>query len=111
MKERGDRRSPLYKRRLTGTKGIGRLAAHKLARRMSVISVPDSRVIQDDLEAISAKIDWNKIEACETLVEAGRDDAVGIAPIDAEDKVGTTIVLTDLHREWTPAEPRESYGR
>src|SRR5437868_7076372 len=29
IKEVGDRRSPLFKRRFTGAKGIGRLAAHK----------------------------------------------------------------------------------
>src|SRR5262245_46833456 len=57
VKEKGDRRSPLYKRRFTGAKGIGRLAAHKLARWMRVDSVPDSDAIQDDVKAISARID------------------------------------------------------
>jgi hypothetical protein len=104
VKEQGDRRSPLYKRRFTGAKGIGRLAAHKLARRMSVSSVPDSKIIQDDLEAISATIDWNKIEACETLEQAGATDAVDVASIDAQHSVGTTILLTDLRRKWTPTE-------
>ena len=33
LKERGDRRSALFQRRYTGAKGIGRLAAHKLAKK------------------------------------------------------------------------------
>jgi hypothetical protein len=44
MKEVGDRRSPLYKRRFTGAKGIGRLAAHKLAKRVRITSVPHRSV-------------------------------------------------------------------
>ena len=38
-KEEGERRSPVFKRRYTGAKGIGRLAAHKLAELLSVYSV------------------------------------------------------------------------
>lgn len=104
VKEKGERRSAIYKRRFTGAKGIGRLAAHKLAKRMRVTSVPDSNAIQDDLEAISAKIDWNKIEEYETLEEAGATDAVTVESIDADDQVGTRILLTDLRRKWTPTE-------
>jgi hypothetical protein len=48
VKEQGDRRSPVYKRRFTGAKGIGRLAAHKLSKKMNIVSVPDSKVIRDD---------------------------------------------------------------
>src|SRR5437667_12551478 len=38
-KEEGERRSGRFKRRFTGAKGIGRLAAHKLARKMEVKSL------------------------------------------------------------------------
>src|SRR5687767_8944404 len=38
IKEEGDRRSPLFGRRYTGAKGVGRLAAHKLARFLAVES-------------------------------------------------------------------------
>src|SRR6266567_386834 len=40
LKESSDRRSPRFRRRFTGAKGIGRLAAHKLARTVEVSSVP-----------------------------------------------------------------------
>jgi hypothetical protein len=52
------RRSPKSKRRYTGAKGVGRLAAHKLAWLMEVESASS-----DSSEApISASIDWEKIE-------------------------------------------------
>ena len=39
LKDQGTRRSTVFGRRYTGVKGIGRLAAHKLARRVEVSSV------------------------------------------------------------------------
>ena len=38
LKEEGERRSTRFHRRYTGAKGIGRLAAHKLARKLEVTS-------------------------------------------------------------------------
>ncbi|HET6880582.1 MAG TPA: ATP-binding protein, partial [Pirellulales bacterium] len=104
VKEQGDRRSSLYKRRYTGAKGIGRLAAHKLAKRMTVVSIPDRNAIRDDLTPISASINWNKIEACETLEQAGATDAVAVEAVEADNGVGTDILLTELRRKWTPSE-------
>lgn len=45
IKDEGERRSVRYKRRYTGAKGIGRLAAHKLARFIHVSSIPDDKVL------------------------------------------------------------------
>ena len=39
LKDQGTKRSTVFGRRYTGVKGIGRLAAHKLARRLEVSSV------------------------------------------------------------------------
>ena len=39
LKEQGTRRSTVFGRRYTGVKGIGRLAAHKLARKLEVESI------------------------------------------------------------------------
>lgn len=46
-KNTSDRRSPWFKRRFTGEKGVGRLAAHKLAKNLEVISRKWSK--QNDL--------------------------------------------------------------
>jgi len=59
-KDTGDRRSTLFKRKYTGAKGIGRLAAHKLARVLEVESL--SKNNGKPPTGVSAKIDWDGIE-------------------------------------------------
>ncbi len=76
VKEAGDRRSPYYKRRFTGAKGVGRLAAQKLAWNLSALSVPDATVFGDDADAVQATIDWKKIDDCETLDDEMMDHAI-----------------------------------
>src|SRR5947209_18099570 len=51
LKDEGNRRSKLFKRRFTGAKGVGRLAAHKLASRIGIESKAKGRS-----ELISASI-------------------------------------------------------
>src|SRR4051794_23369634 len=66
FKEEGDRRSGHFRRRYTGSKGIGRLASHKLAKFMevnSVFGVPG----QPSAKSICASIDWERIEQEEYL--------------------------------------------
>ena len=101
FKELGTRRSTRFGRRYTGVKGIGRLAAHKLARRLEVESVTSGT----SPTALHAVIDWDKIEGYETLDDippgtisfgerAARPDALS----------GTTLTLSRLRRKWTQAE-------
>lgn len=61
FKEEGARRSDHYGRRYTGSKGIGRLAAHKLAKFMEVSSVR-GKPGKSSRRAIDATIDWERIE-------------------------------------------------
>ena len=106
LKEDGSRRSLLYKRRYTGAKGIGRLAAHKLAKHLRIISVPSSETSPDS-SITDASIDWDVVEAQETLDDLSATDAIQIEPaqrVGANSKQGTTIELTRLRRKWTPAE-------
>src|SRR5258708_5458180 len=61
------RESPRYKRRYTGAKGVGRLAAHKLAWKLKLLSTPS-----DESElAIKASINWRQIERLQTLDQIG----------------------------------------
>ncbi len=94
LKEGSGRRSPYYKRRYTGAKGIGRLAAQKLAWHLSAISVPDPAVLGDDAEAVEATIDWQKIDRCETLDDDKIDQAISVDAIESDDAPGTEIELT-----------------
>lgn len=105
IKEEGARRSPLYQRRFTGAKGVGRLAAHKLGQYMTVVSVPHPSVANPDREGLKATIDWRMIESKETLEEVASTDAVRLLPYrNGSHEPGTKIELTALRRRWTPAE-------
>lgn len=96
-KAAGERRSGLFQRRLTGAKGVGRLAAHKLARELRVISVPPQG---DGVEAV---LDWDAVEERETL-----EDLEGIPEVRTLDSAlapqGTTIELVRLRERWTKPE-------
>lgn len=99
LKASGVRTSRLYQRRMTGEKGIGRLAAHKLAHVLEVTSIPRQPVGEP---GVSAKIDWDEIEKAATF------DDLGDVPIEeletAERSHGTTVRLTKLRRAWTAAD-------
>ena len=106
VKEEGDRRSPHFGRRFTGAKGVGRLAAHKLARYMAVYSIPDPRVAGAASQAVTATIDWDIVEAQETLEDI---DGSGALYVEAEPREpgaepGTIMELRRLRRRWTPHE-------
>ena len=106
LKEQGKRRSALFQRRYTGAKGIGRLAAHKLARRLEVDSV--SRILESEgpQQALYAAIDWDEIERYETLEEIDSADAIVLEKKKTRKKAlsGTTLTLSGLRRPWTSVE-------
>ena len=106
IKEEGDRQSPLFQRRYTGAKGIGRLAAHKLARRLAIYSVPVSFKSTQRREALYAVVDWNKIEQYETLDELSHTDAIRLETkrVSGNARSGTTLNLSQLRRTWSTTE-------
>lgn len=103
LKEQGSRQSPLYLRRFTGAKGIGRLAAHKLARVIHIHSTPKAN--GDNREAVDATIKWDIVEASDTLdLVSPSAITVGAEKVQAGAKSGTIIDLTELRRRWTASE-------
>lgn len=100
-KQTDDRRSPVLRRRYTGEKGIGRLAAHKLAHAVHVLSVPRDLVLGRG-ETLDATIDWDQVEAYETLDQVG-PDAVRVTASAATPGTphGTTLRLSPLRKAWT----------
>ncbi len=112
LKDDGERRSRRLKRRYTGAKGIGRLAAHKLARLLEVKSIPwvdteqESLPLEDGRTAVEARIDWDAIEQFETLDEIDGSSAVTVnhVPISAAASCGTVLHLSRLRRRWTKFE-------
>lgn len=61
LKDQGERRSTIFRRRYTGAKGIGRLAAHKLAKMIEIDSVPEGSNGQQR-KGVHAIIDWDKLK-------------------------------------------------
>ena len=106
LKEQGERRSPLFQRRYTGAKGIGRLAAHKLARKLEIDSVPRLSELDGTREALNATIDWDKIEQYETLDELDTTDAILLdtKTIRKNTRSGTALLLSQLRKAWTETE-------
>ena len=106
LKDQGERHSRLFQRRYTGAKGIGRLAAHKLARKLEVDSVPRVPATKQPREKLYAAIDWDEIERYETLDELNYTDAIVLSrsSVHRDTLSGTTLVLSHLRRAWTVAE-------
>ena len=105
LKDRGPRRSTVFGRRYTGVKGIGRLAAHKLAKRLEVASVHRNGSSDGQSTELSAVLDWDAIERYETLDDMP-DDVVVLSENRLTLRVagGTTLTLSSLRRPWTPKE-------
>ncbi len=101
-KEEGNRRSKVFGRRFTGAKGIGRLAAHKLARSLIIESIAKAKASRPS--GISATIDWDKIEGFQTLEDI--DSGVEVADLNCRSSAhpGTTITLRKLRRRWSSSE-------
>ena len=101
IREHGARKSKVFGRRFTGAKGVGRLAAHKLSKRLDIESTP--RVGPGRVGAgVTGYIDWVRVEQAEVLSDVA-DDAIGAesrSPSKA-DRQGTTLTLSKLRQKWT----------
>lgn len=105
-----DRRSPSFKRRFTGEKGVGRLAAHKLATALVIESMRwDGTTEWDELRGfkaqagVTAKIDWDEVEKRETLDKVAGSGAVTVTERTAQGswvRSGTKLRLSPLRRTW-----------
>jgi signal transduction histidine kinase len=107
----GDRRSRRFRRRFTGEKGIGRLAAHKLARRLELTSVAAMGTRQTGRSRLRASIDWDVVESYNSLSELGRD-AVSVrrTALKQSQPAGTAILLSRLRHTWSERERTRFIG-
>ncbi|HTR77346.1 MAG TPA: ATP-binding protein, partial [Gemmatimonadaceae bacterium] len=108
-KEVGQRRSLLFGRRFTGAKGVGRLAAHKLARIVEVTSLrwngETNRRRPVASSGVTAIIDWDQIEKHHTLDEIAGTKAISVSELrlDSPSKPGTSVTLRKLRQRWSKA--------
>lgn len=112
-KAEGDRRSAMYNRKFTGEKGVGRLAAHKLGSLLEVESIADSPAHESDHPSspsrrsiVSASIDWDLIEAAETISSARGAIELKVGPTSASSS-GTELKISRLRHTWDSSDLRE----
>lgn len=108
-KNSGDRRSPVFGRRYTGEKGVGRLASHKLGTVVNIQSrkagpAPRGAItLPPAISEVVARIDWRAIEALETLDQI---DGTGAVTVDqrarpSRHSSGTTLNIAPLRSAWS----------
>ena len=102
IKDQDSRRSSVFGRRYTGVKGIGRLAAHKLARRIEVESIHAKLPQGSGVTQLNAVLEWDEIEKFETIDEIP-EEIISLRERNTSRNVasGTTLTLTKLRRSWT----------
>lgn len=108
-KSSGDRRSRVYRRIFTGEKGVGRLAARKLARLLEVESWPWSGQFDGQGRLVSgptgikATINWDRIDRCKTFDDIANSGAVRVEGLPARGirLAGTRLKLSRLRKSWT----------
>jgi signal transduction histidine kinase len=105
-------KSPRLQRRFTGAKGVGRLAAHKLAWRLSVDSTPEKSVFGKGAQGVHATIDWKAIEGVQSLDDVEKIGGLHVEPRGAPRDAphGTRIVLSDLKKRWTQKQRNDFFG-
>ena len=105
LKDKGPRRSKVFGRRYTGVKGVGRLAAHKLARQLEVSSVRLNEPGDGEATELTAILEWDVIEAWETLDEMP-DDIISLREnqVKKDAGSGTMLTLSRLRRPWSAKE-------
>jgi signal transduction histidine kinase len=108
-KTSGNRRSTRFARILTGEKGVGRLAARKLARHLEAETWSWSGSTDSKNRALAARrgiratINWDKIDECRRFSDIVTSSAVIVETIEARGPsfAGTELHLTKLRKRWS----------
>ena len=101
--------SPVLKRKLTGSKGVGRLAVQFLASELELTSVPNGERVPEGSsdQELFAKVDWDTAVQARELTQATaeyelREPSNVAFPLKGTH--GTTVTLKRLKHEWSPEE-------
>lgn len=86
-------RSPKYKRRMLGQKGIGRFAVENLSKKTTITTYPEG-----EKQAFRISFDWDKYAAASDL--SAVENKIKGFPKDPKTK-GTKIHLQELRHVWT----------
>ena len=101
--------SPVLKRRLTGSKGVGRLAVQFLASELELASVPNEKRLPEGSTSreLFAMVNWDTAVQAGELTEATalyelRPRGNGAFPLETHH--GTKVTLKRLKHAWEPEE-------
>ncbi len=90
--------SDIFGRPKTGSKGIGRFACRKLAKKLEIVTTAKS---SKGLEQTTVSFDWSRFEAGTTLTEIPCQYSTRLTNNQA---TGTKLLLIDLEEKWTDGE-------
>jgi signal transduction histidine kinase len=95
-------RSRKFKRPVTGSKGVGRLAVQFLGRELEVRTVSDA----DTRSELVSTVDWEKAVCAGELTkaEAQYEKLQPVTTFTNDAEHGTRIAISRLNHEWTPDE-------
>ncbi len=98
------KRTSKYRRLPLGEKGVGRFAAHKLGRKISLVTRSAGE------EEVVVEIDWDTlIKATRYLADAKVEVELRDPEIFTGKQTGTRIEITGLRNAWTKGEVRKLY--
>ena len=94
--------SPIYKRKRAGQKGIGRFAAQRLGRQLTIITQTE-----DSKQALEVTINWDDFKNDQDLIFIGNK-------IEFKDRMpnktsGTKLIIKDLRDKWTEHQIKRVY--
>lgn len=92
--------SPHFHRLRAGRKGIGRFAAHRLGKKLIIITQT-----RQSATALEVDIDWSQFEADQELIVISNQ----IKEVPKNRKSGTTLLIDDLEDGWTVASIERVY--
>lgn len=92
--------SPKYARQRAGRKGIGRFAAQRLGKRLTLVTQTE-----DSETALKVEIDWGQFERGRDLFHIPSR----IVPIKKERSHGTTLIIDGLREAWSDQQIGRAY--
>jgi len=97
-------RTPKFGRLPLGEKGVGRFAAHKIGRKISLVTRSSGE------KEVVVEIDWDTlIKSTRYLADAKVDVETRVPEIFTGKQTGTRIEITGLRNMWTKGEVRKLY--
>ena len=103
--KRARRTSPVFHRPVTGSKGVGRLAAQFLAHKLQLFTKS-----ADEPRAVHALVDWDEASTANGLTEAEakyREEDSARVEFPEDSATGTTVVLEQLNQSWSVEQVKE----